>query len=164
MKRDSIVTVTLVLCAVITTGAVLRREFMAPAAPPSQAEQKTVLISNWRDDLGKGVRFGPSDAPVRLIEFADFECPFCGNFHRTLKVVRERYPGQVSLTYVHFPIPGHRFAIPAARVAECAGEQGRFEQMHDHLFDEQDSLGLKPWTEFATEAGVSDRGAFETCI
>jgi len=163
MKFDSIVTATLVVCAVITTGVVLRRELMTPAASPSLAERKPVLVPRWRDDLEKGIRLGPGAAPVQLIEFADFESPFCGTFHQTLRVVRERYPTQVAATYVHFP-PMHRFAIPAARVAECAGEQGRFEAMYDHLCDEQESFGLEPWSEFAAAAGVPDGGAFETCI
>jgi protein-disulfide isomerase len=61
----------------------------------------------------------------------DFECPFCGSFHKTLKAVREQYPTQVALTYVHFPLPMHRFALPAARVAECADDQVRFERLTD---------------------------------
>ncbi len=128
------------------------------------AEQKPVLIARWRECLEKGVRIGRGEASVQLVEFADFECPFCGNFHQTLKMLRDRYPNQVALTYVHFPLPGHRFALPAARAAECAGEQGRFEAMYDRLFEQQESFGLRPWTEFAVEAGVPDSAAFDTRI
>jgi protein-disulfide isomerase len=165
IKGDVLVTVTLVVCAIITTGLVVRRE-LSPGAPSGQrpADQKPIKIPNWQEDLAKGIRLGSAEAPVQLIEFADFECPFCGSFHKTLKALRERYPTQVALTYVHFPIQGHRFAVPAARVAECAGEQGRFEAMHDRLFEEQDQLGLKSWGEFATEAGVPDSDAFDACI
>jgi protein-disulfide isomerase len=164
VKIDSVVTATLVVCALITTGVVLRREFFSTPAPNMQAEQKPVYIKDWRADLGKAVRIGSPQAPVQLIEFSDFECPFCGSFHKTLKTLRDRYPDQVSLEYVHFPLPMHRFAIPAARVAECAGEQGRFEAMHDQLFDGQDSFGLKPWSDYATAAGVLDLTAFDACI
>ena len=111
-----------------------------------------------------GVQFGSPDAAVQLIEFADFECPFCATLHETLRVVRQHHPMQVSVSFMHFPIAGHRFALPAARVAECAGEQGRFEAIYDHLFDEQDSFGLKPWSDYATEAGIPDLAAFEVCI
>ena len=164
IKLDAAITTLLVSCAVITTGIVIRREFVAPAAAPGEVEQKPLLIPHWRDDLEKGVRMGPSQAPVELIEFADFECPYCGDFHKKVKALRERYPTQIALIYVQFPLPGHRFAVPAARAAECAREQGRFEAMYDRLFEEQDSFGLKPWSEFAAEAGVPDGGAFETCI
>ena len=58
----------------------------------------------------------------------------------------------------------HRFAEPAARVSECAGDQGRFEAMYDLLFEQQYRFGLKPWSEFASEAGVADSAAFEACI
>ena len=163
IKLDAIITATLVACAVVTTAAVLRREFIAPATTGA-ADQKPVFISQWRDDRGKGVRLGPAEAPVSLIEFADFECPYCGDFHKKLKSLRERYPTQVSFTYVHFPLPGHRFAMPAARVAECAGEQGRFEAMHDQLFEGQDQFGLMPWDDYATAAGVPDMVAFDACI
>jgi protein-disulfide isomerase len=164
IKLDAVITATLVVCSVITTAAVLRREFMAPAITGTRAEQKPVFISRWRDDLGKGVRLGPTEAPVSILEFADFECPFCASFHKDVKALRVHYPTQVALTFVHFPLPMHRFAEPAARVAECAGDQGRFEAMYDVLFEQQDKFGLKPWSEFASEAGVEDNTAFEACI
>lgn len=162
-KVDTAVTVILVLCALVTTGIIVRREFAPSPAAPAQAEQEPVLIKDWRSHLDKGVRLGSLDAPVQLIEFADFECPFCASFHKTLKEIRDRYPGKVALAFVHYPIPGHRFAEPAARVAECADEQGRFEAMHDRLFEEQDQLGLKAWRDFATEVSVADLPAFESC-
>jgi protein-disulfide isomerase len=164
IKLDTIATVTLVVCAIATTGMVLRREFLAPTTVSTPAEQKAALIPNWRDDIAKGIRLGPDAALVQLIEFADFECPYCGSFHKMLASVRQRYPTEISLTYVHFPIQGHRFALPAARVAECAGDQGRFEAMHDQLFEGQDQFGLKPWDDYATAAGVPDLAALDACI
>jgi protein-disulfide isomerase len=162
MKVDAIVTAVLVICAVVTTGVVVRREFFD--SPSGSGPTKPIFIKEWRADLARGVRMGPADAPVQLIEFADFECPFCAGFHMTLHSLRERYPTQVALTYVHFPLPMHRFALPAARIAECAGEQGRFEAMCDRLFKQQNSFGLKPWSEFASEADVPNRDAFEVCV
>jgi protein-disulfide isomerase len=164
IKLDSVITVTLVVCALITTGVVLRREFIATPAGRAQAEQKPIFLKNWRADIAKGIRMGPAEAPVQLLEFSDFECPFCANLHKDLKTLQVRYPTQVALIYVHFPLPMHRFAEPAARVAECAGDQGRFQPMYDLLFEQQDRFGLKPWSEFASEAGVPDTASFETCI
>jgi protein-disulfide isomerase len=160
---DIIVTATLVVCAVVTTGLVARREFFSPAAPPFQAEQKPRQVNDWHMLLDRGVRIGPADAPVQLLEFADLECPFCASFHRDLNRLRARYPAEVALTYVHFPLPIHRFAKPAARVVECARDQARFEAMQDVLFAQQDAFGLKTWAEFAREAGVPDIPAFEAC-
>jgi protein-disulfide isomerase len=127
-------------------------------------ENKPSLVPHWRDYLVVGERIGPTDAPVQLLEFADFECPFCSDFHKTLKAVRQRHPTQVSLAYIHLPLAMHRFSLPAARVADCAGQQGRFEQMYDELFEHQESFGLRAWSEYGAAAGVPDLGRFDTCV
>jgi protein-disulfide isomerase len=165
IKLDVVITTLLVVCAVVTTGLVVRREFFAkPPAAAARPDEKPVLVDNWRNHLTKGTLIGPADAVVQLIEFADFECPFCASYAKDLKTILERYPQQVALTYVHYPLPNHRFAEPAARVVECAGQQGRFEAMYERLFEQQQSFGLKPWSEFATEAGLPDVAAFEICM
>jgi protein-disulfide isomerase len=163
---DTAVTTILVVCALVITALLVRREFFEPAsvARLSDQKQKQVFLKEWRDDLSLGVRLGPADAPVQVIEFADFECPFCAQFYRTIKPIWAKYPKQVALTYAHYPIQGHRFAIPAARAAECAGEQGRFEAMHDQLFEGQDQFGLRPWDDYAAAARVPDMTAFDACI
>ena len=162
-RWDTVLTVVLVGCAVLTTGLVLRRELFPTVAQPSMP-QEPVFVEDWKTHLSKGVPLGSPEAPVQLIEFADYECPFCASFHKTLESVRQRYPTQIAVTYVHYPIQGHRFAEPAARVAECAGEQGKFEAMHARLYEWQDQFGLKPWSEFATAAQVADAAAFDSCV
>jgi protein-disulfide isomerase len=165
LKWEAILTATLVGCVLLTTALVVRREFFAPPQATAQdAIQKPKFIKEWRLHREQGVQLGPISAPVQLIEFADFECPYCGSFHTQLRALRERYPAQVSLTYIHFPLAGHRFALPAARVAECAGDQGHFEAMYDRLFDEQESFGLKSWSDYAKEADVPDLARFDICI
>jgi len=167
MRRSlgDIGTIALVICALITTGAVIHREFFAsPLDATRISAQKPYFIEGWRSKIGEDAQLGPGDAAVQFVEFADFECPYCGDFHRKLKWLRERHPTQVSLTYIHFPLPGHRFALAAARAAECARDQGRFEAMYDRLFDEQDMFGLKSWREFAEGAGVPDLPGFDLCI
>jgi protein-disulfide isomerase len=163
-KLNSLITLTLVICALITTGTVIYRAIFPASQANTQNVERPIYISNWQPRPPTGVRIGPSTAPVQLLEFADFECPFCGLFHKALREVERKHPGLVSLTYVHYPIQGHRFAIPAARVAECANDQGRFEAMHDQLFEGQDQFGLKTWDEYATAAGVPDLAAFDACI
>ncbi len=68
------------------------------------------------------------------------------------------------MLYRHFPMPNHRFAVPAARASECAGDQGRFPEMHRALFENADSLGLAPWWWFASLAGVTDSSGFAECV
>jgi protein-disulfide isomerase len=101
---------------------------------------------------------------VTIVELGDFECPVCRSFHADVRTVREQFPLDVSLVFVHFPLSIHRFAIPAAKAAECAYEQGKFAPFHELLFDKQDSLGLKPWTSYALEAGVEDSAEFSACV
>lgn len=163
-KWDIALTAILVTCALVTTALVIRREFFAPFAAQAGANAKPSYIEDWRAHLNEGATMGSPQAPVQLIEFADFECPFCANFHNTIKTVQEQFPGKIALTFIHFPLPGHRFAEPAARAAECAATQGRFEAMHDELFAKQSSFGLKPWSEFASSAGVPDLQAFDSCV
>lgn len=164
-RWETALTVTLVACAVITTALVIRREFMAPDSALAHTEMREpVFVDEWRSFLDKGELLGSAQAPVQLIEFADFECPFCAMFTETLHTVRERYPGKVAVTFIHLPLEMHRFAEISARAAECADEQGRFEQMHDQLFKNQRTIGIKPWTEFAQQAGIADIGAFESCV
>jgi protein-disulfide isomerase len=166
MKRpalDSMITATLVLCALITTGVVVYRGFLA-APKVVQQDQRPSFIKDWRNHLAIGPRIGPSEAPVQLIEFADFECPFCASFHKEVMSLRERYPAQVALTFVHYPLPMHRFAVSAARAAECAGEQAHFGEMCEQLFNQQDQFGLKSWNDLAAEAGIPDRATFKLCL
>lgn len=164
LKLESFVTPTLIICALITTGVVVHRAFIAGPASSAQTSQRPSYINDWRASLAAGIHIGAKDAPVQIIEFADFECPFCGSFHKTLKTVANRHPKAIGLTYVHLPIVGHRFAIPAARVAECANDQGRFEAMYDQLFEWQDQFGLKSWDDYASAVGVPDMAAFDACI
>lgn len=163
---ETALTVALVACAIVTTGLVIRRELMVPDSAPANtaAREEPEFLEEWRNFLDKGELLGSAQAPVQLIEFADFECPFCARFTETLHAVRERYPDKVALTFIHLPLEMHRFAEISARAAECADEQERFEQMHDLLFEHQRVIGIKPWTEFAKEAGITDLAAFETCF
>jgi len=77
---------------------------------------------------------GASQAAVTILEFSDFECPFCLQVQDALKQVMERYGGDVRLVFKHLPLEGHRNSLPAARAAYCAAEQDRFWQFHDALF------------------------------
>lgn len=162
-KIDTALTITLVACAVATVSILIKREVLRPTMPDPASAQKDVFIDDWRSLVSSGVQLGSSGAPVQIIEFADFECPFCASFYKTIQALRRKYPTQVGVTLIQFPLPMHRFAIPAARAAECANEQGHFEDMHGQLFAQQEQFGLKSWVEMARDAGVTDLVAFESC-
>jgi len=87
---------------------------------------------------------GPATAPVTLVEYGDYECPFCGAAHATLEQVRQVMGNDLRFVYRHFPLTQiHPHAYQAAEAAEAAAAQGRFWEMHDLLFENQDRLGLR---------------------
>ena len=107
---------------------------------------------------------GPERAKVTVVEFVDFECPFCGRFARdTLPRIEREYGSKVRYVSRHFPLPSHSHAQGAAVAAECAHEQGRYWQYHEVLFDNQDSLDERGLREHARHAGLDER-RFQTCL
>jgi protein-disulfide isomerase len=157
--------VALATCACVLTANTLRHE-MTGTKLPSGAEVKPrpVPLRNWRSFAIGGHRIGPESASVIVVEFADFECPFCAQFaNGPLKAMQAKYPGKFAVLFRHWPLGFHRFALPTARAAECAARQSRFEQFHDLVYARQDSLGLKTYHDFGRDAGIPDLSAFDRC-
>lgn len=102
---------------------------------------------------------------MTILVFEDLECSACRYFVLTsLPAIRAAYPKDVSVIIRHWPLIGiHRFAYPAARAAECAAQQGRFEEFHNLVYLKQDSLGLKTFSSYAHKSGLPDIAAFEAC-
>jgi protein-disulfide isomerase len=88
---------------------------------------------------GSKVRGAPM-APVTIVEFSDFQCPYCGAAHPELQRLLREFEGQVKLVFKYFPLGAHERAMPAARAAEAAALQGKFWEMHDLLFEHQRAL------------------------
>lgn len=153
----------MVVCAVIMTAAVVRRDFFAPAKQRVRAALPT-HVANWGEVVSSGHRRGPRDAPVTIVEFADLQCPAC-KWYRThaLEPVLKNFPAQVAVVFRHWPLPMHPNAYAAARASECAATQGRFYEFTDRVFDKQDSLQSKPLIAYAKESGVPDLAAFASC-
>lgn len=169
MNRDrfsTLATALLVLCALTITAAVVRREFFPPQGAAAQApDMKPRAVDNWDEIAAAGQWMGPRTAKVQIVEFSDFQCPFCAKFQTVLRSVRAKHPEDVAVVYRHFPLQAiHPHAGAAALASECAAVQGRFEAYHDLLFAQQDSIGTKPWARFAAEAAVPDAAAFDRCM
>lgn len=110
---------------------------------------------------------GNADAKVLVVEYSDFQCPYCGKFAReTLPTIEDRYikPGKIRYVFRHFPLDeSHPKAGRAAEAAECANQQGRFWEMHEQLFAHQQALEPSDLVSHAKAVGV-ETAAFETCM
>ncbi len=107
---------------------------------------------------------GPEDAPVTIVEFSDFQCPFCQRAYPVVKQIMEKYDGLVRLSYRDFPLSQmHGQAQSAAQAAQCAGEQGKFWEFHDLLFENFNQLSMGSFIEHAMilEMGL---GEFQQCM
>jgi diadenylate cyclase len=104
---------------------------------------------------------GPEDAPVTLVMYGDYECPYCGGAHPMLKELQERVGAQVRFVFRHFPLDSvHPRARRAAQAAEAAASQGRFWEIHDLLYERQGEVGEEDLMRYAAELGL-DVGRFE---
>lgn len=151
------------LCAVVLTGVVvwdrLGRESQGVERRPD------VALEQWDTLVAEGHTIGPNTAPVTVLVFSDFECPACRAFHlNAAKPILRQFGAKVRYVHRHYPLGYHRFSRSAAVAAECAANQGRFEQFADMVFAAQDSIGLVLFSQFAERAGVTDLPGFSECI
>jgi protein-disulfide isomerase len=109
---------------------------------------------------------GDKNAEITLLEYSDFECPFCSRFHPTLVQALNEYKGKVRWVYRHFPLNSiHPNAQKAAEASECASEQGKFWEMADKMFEKQAAgLSITQLSALAKEAGVRDIKKFDSCV
>src|SRR5207237_10056077 len=94
------------------------------------------------------------DAPVTIVIFSDFQCPFCSRVEPTLAKIADEYKGKVRFAWKDLPLPFHNNAMPAAIAARAAGEQGKFWEMHDKLFATQQNLDRASYEKYAQERGL----------
>jgi protein-disulfide isomerase len=110
---------------------------------------------------------GDKDAPVTIIEFSDYQCPFCKKFYaETLPQIKSNYidTGKVKFVYKDFPLSFHQMAQKSAEAAECAGEQGLYFEMHDKIFEGQSILSLDNLKIWASEIDGIDVEQFNNCL
>lgn len=108
---------------------------------------------------------GPTEAPVTLVEYGDYECPHCGAAHPIVKRVLEHFGKNIRYVFRHFPLSQvHPNAQAAAESAEFAGAHGRFWEMHDGIYENQDRLGLPLLFALANALGLSEVSLRETLV
>ena len=107
---------------------------------------------------------GPANAAVTIVEFSDFECPYCGGFYPTLKEIEKNYKDKIRIVYRQFPLTSiHPHALKAAEASMCANDQGQFWQMHDAMFTDQANLEVSDLKEKAAKLSLNT-GTFNTCL
>ena len=137
------------------SGEALYREIMKNAPKHQQVDDSPVFV-----DAGNSYARGPENAPVQIIIFSEFQCPFCGRAEPTLDEVRKKYGDQVRFVFKNFPLAFHKDAKLASEAALAAGAQGKFWEMHDILFQNQKALGRGDLSDYAKQIGL-DVAAFD---
>jgi protein-disulfide isomerase len=131
----------------------------APAAPP----RIPIGAELYNIQPGDAPHIGVQNPKITLIEFSDFQCPYCSRAKNTLDELLKIYKDSLRITFRHFPLPFHNNATPAAIAAVAAAQQGKFWQMHDKLFANQQALGAADLEKYATEIGL-DMAKYKAAI
>lgn len=105
-------------------------------------------------DPGNSPARGDKNAKITIVEFSDFQCPYCQRAASTMEELMKEYPNQIKLVFKNMPLPFHSEAEPAAKAALAAHEQGKFWEMHDELFANQQRLGAATYEELAKKIGL----------
>ncbi len=115
------------------------------------------------DVAATGPSKGPQNAPITIVEFSDFQCPFCARVEPTVAKLMQDYPDKIRLVYRDFPLPSHGDAPKAAEAALCAGDQGKYWEMHNALFSNQEKLKVPDLKAQAKSLGL-DPSKFDQCL
>lgn len=122
-------------------------------------------VANWRALVqGHKPAMATAGAPVAIVEFSDYECPFCRSLEPELKTVAELNVGKVEVVRYDFPLTIHRHAYGAAVAAECAAAQGVYEPFQAMLFSGGEDFDSENWLALAKDAEVPGLGSFSTCL
>lgn len=173
----------LALVLMVSKGGSLSGIFsgsLAPAAPSgaAAAPRAPTAVPAGGADAGSQVGAvapvtkadhirGDANAQIVLVEYSDFQCPFCSRFHPTMLQVVDAYKGKVAWVYRHFPLTSiHQDAQKAAEASECASEQGKFWEMADKMFEAQQTtgVGIAQLPIYAEQVGVKDMEKFNDCL
>ena len=163
-RVETVLSTALTACAVVLTATYVYNQFGGQREGPATRSELPSLLPEWLEITTAGSRDGPADARVVILEFSDLECPFCRASHEMVRRLMRLHAEDIAYIFVHYPLTNHRFAMPAARAAECARHQDSFMSMVDVLFDNQDSLGLRTWSSMAFDASVADTIGFNRCM
>src|SRR5690606_3752535 len=125
-----------------------------------------VLLEPLRIDVDApdAPSMGPADAPITVVEFGDFQCPYCAGLEPTLDKIMKNYDGKIRLVFRQFPLESiHPQAWKSAEASLCAREQGKFWELHNAMYDDQDALSVEDLKSAAKRLGL-DGKKFDACL
>ncbi len=127
------------LGAVVIIGLLFSGRFLNPAPTPATSDEAQSILALAADDHVKG----NPEAKVTLVEYLDFECEACGAYYPLIKQLGVEFPNDLKIVTRYFPLPGHKNSMTAAIAVEAASRQGKYWEMHDILFENQEKWGNK---------------------
>ncbi len=148
------------------TGNIQQIGQEAPQQAPSQEQLPPPQPGAVQVSEDDDAFLGNANAPVKIVEFSDYQCPFCARFYsNTLPSLKKNFieTGKVKFVYRDFPLGFHQEAQPSAEAAECAGEQGKYWEMHDKIFENQQSMSTSSYKQWAADIGLNTE-QFNSCL
>lgn len=150
---------------------VLRKKKKAAAEQGLEArldKERAVVVKfepfRLKFDNTDAPRTGNASSPVTLVEFSDFQCPFCRQFAPNMRELEKNYGTKINIVYRQYPIPSlHAFAFKAAEASLCANDQGKFWELHDLMFSDQEHITVRDLKEKARRLGM-DGKKFDACL
>lgn len=160
-KSSYLIPITILVAGLIIGGAIMYKHRNGGTAGPNPPDSK--ISEDLSDD---DAALGDQNAPITIIEFSDYECPYCKKFwENTLPEIKEKYinTGKVKFIYRDFPLASHKDAQKAAEATECADEQGKFWEMQDKIFQNQSAMVVSDLKRYAADLGL-DEDSFNKCL
>jgi protein-disulfide isomerase len=174
-KQNILIPLSIVIAGLLIAGAVIFTNGFSQSEGSKTASLKDVVEQdlsdpneqnglNLSDIASEGNIRGNPDALITILEFSDFQCPFCLRFHDTMLKIMDEYPDKIKWVYKHFPLDSiHPFARKAAEASECAGDQNKFWEYSDQLFDQQAKINPDFLKEIAQGIGLNTE-EFNQCL
>ena len=156
---NDIFTVILVVCAILVTIILVKREFFND----NNAEE-VKIVENWKNLLNGGQLIGEKNAPVKIIEFTDYQCPYCKIMRENLETIMNRYKDKISLIVYNFPVKSHVYAYKLAVAGLCAAKQNKFDIFYKIIFKYQKEFNNLNINNITQLIGLKDSTSFINCV
>ncbi|MDQ2889018.1 MAG: DsbA family protein [Gemmatimonadota bacterium] len=154
-------TVAMTVTALVAVAAwIWQARHQHPSVPPPSLQR----ITDWREYGTGGIGHGDPAAPVTVVMFSDYQCPFCSAAFADLEKLAVERPQLLRIIYRNYPLTVHTHAMAAALSAVCANNQHIFLRYSQLLFSHQNTIGQRSWASFASEAGANNLPVFEACL